>query len=88
MNNDKVKPIFNKIWGLSKGGLNKKPREERIMEMVQRIVTNVQYDKRKKMQLDVKGIAEEHMISASAVCRQAVAHYIKHNQQDTAADRL
>jgi hypothetical protein len=46
MNNEKVKPIFNKIWGLSKGGLNKKPREERIMEMVQRIITNVQYDKR------------------------------------------
>jgi predicted transcriptional regulator len=41
-----------------------------------------------KMQLDVKGIAEQHMISASAVCRQAVAHYIKHTQHDTAADRL
>jgi hypothetical protein len=35
-----------------------------------------------KMLLDVKNIAEENMISSSAVCRQAVAAYIKNTPQE------
>ncbi len=38
------------------------------------------------MLAEVADIAEDNMISASAVCRQAVSHYIKKMKADTGAD--
>ena len=35
---------------------------------------------------EVAAIADNHMISASAVCRQAVSQYIKNTKADAAAE--
>jgi len=39
-----------------------------------------------QMLAEVADIAEDNMISASAVCRQAVSHYIKKMKADTGID--
>jgi len=45
MKNNQSKPDTRTIWGL-KRSLTNKPKEERILDMVTRIVTRIQNDER------------------------------------------
>jgi len=46
MKNDQSEPDAKTLWGLKKIPLTNKPKEERILDMVNRIVTRIQNDER------------------------------------------
>jgi hypothetical protein len=46
MKNDQLEPDAKTLWGLKKTPLTNKPKEERILDMVNRIVTRIQNDER------------------------------------------
>ena len=47
MKNDQQEPELKPLWGLKKKSLSNNPKEKRILEMVNRIVTRIQNDERK-----------------------------------------
>ena len=46
MNNDQQKPDTKTLWGLKMKPLSNKPKEERIMETVNRMIHRIQNDER------------------------------------------
>jgi hypothetical protein len=46
MKNDRQEPDFKSPWGMKKKPLSNKPKEERILEMINRIVARIQNDER------------------------------------------
>ena len=46
MKNDQQEPEFKSLWGMKKKPLSNKPKEERILEMITRIVARIQNDER------------------------------------------
>ena len=46
MKNDQQEPEFKSLWGMNKKPLSNKPKEERILEMITRIVARIQNDER------------------------------------------
>ena len=46
MKNNQSKPDTKPLWGLKKKPLSNKPKEERILEMITRIVARIQNDER------------------------------------------
>ena len=46
MKNDQQKSDFKSLWGMNKKPLSNKPKEERILEMINRIVARIQNDER------------------------------------------
>ena len=49
MNNDQRKPDLKFLWGLKKEPLTDKPKKERILETVNRVISRIQNDKRKHL---------------------------------------
>ena len=47
MNNHQREPDSKSLWGLKKEPLPNKPKEERILETVNRVITRIQNDERK-----------------------------------------
>ena len=47
MNNDQQKPDTKTLWGLKKKPQSNKPKEKRILETVNRMVSRIQNDERK-----------------------------------------
>ena len=47
MKNDQQEPDFKPPWGLKRKPLTNKPKEERIMETVNRVIHRIQNDERK-----------------------------------------
>ena len=47
MENQQQKPEFRPLWGLKEKHLTKKPKEERILETVNRMITRIQTKKEK-----------------------------------------
>ena len=47
MKNDQRKPDTKPLWGLKKKPSSNKPKEERILETVNRMITRIQNDERK-----------------------------------------
>ena len=47
MKNDQQKPELKPLWGLTKKPLSNKSKENRILEMVNRMITRIQNDERK-----------------------------------------
>ena len=47
MENQQQEPEFKPLWGLKKIPLTKKPKEERILETVNRMITRIQTTKEK-----------------------------------------
>ena len=47
MNNDQQEPDTRTLWGLKRKPLTNKPKEERIMETVNRMIHRIQNDERK-----------------------------------------
>ena len=45
MENQQQEPEFKPLWGLKKIPLTKKPKEERILEIVNRMITRIQTEK-------------------------------------------
>ena len=46
MKNDQQEPEFKSLWGMKKKLSTNKPKEERILEMITRIVARIQNDER------------------------------------------
>ena len=46
MKNDQSKPDTKSLWGLTKTPLTNKPKEERILDTVNRLITKIQNDER------------------------------------------
>ena len=46
MKNDQQEPEFKSLWSMNKKPLSNKPKEERILEMITRIVAGIQNDER------------------------------------------
>jgi hypothetical protein len=46
MKNDQSKPDTKSIWGLKKIPLTHKPKEERILDTVNRVISRIQNDER------------------------------------------
>jgi hypothetical protein len=46
MKNDQSKPDIKLLWGLTKKPLTNKPKEERILETVNRVISKIQNDER------------------------------------------
>ena len=46
MTKDQQEPELKPLWGLKKKPLSNKPKEERILEMITRIVARIQNDER------------------------------------------
>jgi hypothetical protein len=46
MKNNQSKPDTKSIWGLKKTPLTNKPKEERILDTVNRVITRIQNDER------------------------------------------
>jgi hypothetical protein len=46
MKNDQREPDTKPLWGLTKRTLTDKPKEERILETVNRMITRIQNDER------------------------------------------
>ena len=46
MNNDQQEPDLKSLWGLKKEPLTDKPKEERILETVNRVIARIQNDER------------------------------------------
>ena len=46
MNNDQQEPDSKSLWGLKKKPQTNKPKEERILETVNRVITRIQNDER------------------------------------------
>ena len=46
MKNNQQEPDTKSLWGLTKTPLTNKPKEERILDTVTRIVTRIQNDER------------------------------------------
>ena len=46
MKNNQQKPDFKPPWGLKRKPLTDKPKEERILETVNRVITRIQNDER------------------------------------------
>ena len=49
MNNDQQEPDAKLLWGLKKEPLTNKPKEERILDTLNRIVARIQNDERKHL---------------------------------------
>ena len=47
MENQQQEPDLKPLWGLKKKPLTKKPKEERILETVNRMITRIQTTKEK-----------------------------------------
>jgi len=47
MENQQQEPDLKPLWGLKKKPLTDKPKEERILETVNRMITRIQNDERK-----------------------------------------
>ena len=47
MENQQQEPEVRPLWGLKKTSLTKKPKEERILETVNRMITRIQTEKEK-----------------------------------------
>ena len=47
MENQQQKPEFKPLWGLKRIPLTDKPKEERILETVNRMITRIQTEKEK-----------------------------------------
>ena len=47
MKNDQQEPDFKLPWGMTKKPLTNKPKEERIVETVNRMIHRIQNDERK-----------------------------------------
>ena len=47
MKNHQPKPNIKSLWGLKKKPQSNKPKEKRILEMVNRMITRIQNDERK-----------------------------------------
>ena len=47
MKNDQQEPEHKPLWGLKRKPLTNKPKEERIMETVNRMIHRIQNDERK-----------------------------------------
>ena len=47
MENQQQKPDLKPLWGLKKKPLTKKPKEKRILETVNRMITRIQTTKEK-----------------------------------------
>ena len=46
MKNDQQEPDTKPLWGLKKEPLTDKPKEKRILETVNRVITRIQNDER------------------------------------------
>ena len=46
MKNDQSKPDTKPLWGLKKTPLTHKPKEERILDTVNRVISRIQNDER------------------------------------------
>ena len=46
MKNDQSKPDIKTLWGLKSKPLTNKPKEERILDTVNRVISKIQNDKR------------------------------------------
>ena len=46
MKNNQSKPDIKPLWGLKKIPLTHKPKEERILDMVNRVISRIQNDER------------------------------------------
>ena len=46
MKNDQGEPNFKSLWGLKKEPLTNKPKEERILDTVNRVISRIQNDER------------------------------------------
>jgi hypothetical protein len=46
MKNNQQEPDTRNLWGLTKRPLTNKPKEERILETVNRVITRIQNDER------------------------------------------
>jgi hypothetical protein len=47
MKNDQREPELKPLWGLTKEPLSNKPKEKRILETVNRMITRIRNDERK-----------------------------------------
>ena len=47
MKNDQQEPALKSLWGLKKEPLTNKPKEERILETVNRVISQIQNHERK-----------------------------------------
>ena len=47
MKNDQQDPDSKRVWGLKKKSLSNKPKEQRILETVDRLVSRIQNHERK-----------------------------------------
>jgi hypothetical protein len=47
MKNEQSESDIKPLWGLKKKPLSNKPKEERILETVNRVITRIQNDERK-----------------------------------------
>ena len=47
MKNDQQKPELKPLWGLTKKPRTNKPKEQQILETVNRMITRIQNDERK-----------------------------------------
>ena len=47
MKNDQQEPDLKSLWGLKKEPLPNKPKEERILDTVNRVISRIQNDERK-----------------------------------------
>ena len=46
MKNDQLEPDTKHLWGLKSKPLTNKPKEERILDTVNRVITRIQNDER------------------------------------------
>ncbi len=49
MKNDQSKPDTRTLWGLKSKPLTNKPKEERILDTVNRVITRIQNDERNRL---------------------------------------
>jgi len=49
MKNDQQEPDAKSLWGLKKEPLTNKPKEERILDTVNRVISRIQNDERKHL---------------------------------------
>ena len=49
MNNDQQEPDLKSLWGLKKNPPTNKPKEERILDTVNRVIARIQNDERKHL---------------------------------------
>ena len=85
MNNDQQEPDFKPPWGLKRKPLTNKPKEERIMETVNRMIHRIQNDERNclclRMPLTLKEemttICDEYQINESDLMRKAIVQFVE-----------